>query len=98
MYDARRPVAFMGGDLFVQLRDAGTISTYNNAKAVDLPDGSKSEGDVFVINTLQLGEYVFNNVEAKLNPRMSQPLVVGQKLLDTKKCKYNLKKMELQCK
>lgn len=98
MYDARRPVVFVSGDLFVQLRDAGTISTYNNAKAVTLPDGSKSEGDVFVINSLQLGEYVFSNVEAKLNPRQSQALVLGQKLLETKKCKYNLKKMELQCK
>jgi outer membrane protein OmpA-like peptidoglycan-associated protein len=98
MFDARRPVAFVSGDLFVQLRDAGTVSTYNNSTAVELPDGSQSQGDVFVINTLQLGSSVFTNVEAKLNARMSQPLVVGQKLLDTQKCKYNLKKMELECK
>lgn len=98
MYDARRPVAFVSGELYQQLRDAGTISQHSNAKAVTLPDGSKSEGDIFTINTLQLGSYVFNNVEAKLNPRMSQAIVVGQKLLDKKKCKYNLKKMELDCK
>jgi hypothetical protein len=98
MFDARRPVVFVSADLFMQLRDAGTISTYNNSTAVSLPDGSNSQGDVFMISSLQLGSNVFTDVEAKLNPRMPQPIVVGQKLLDTKKCKYDLKKMELKCK
>jgi hypothetical protein len=65
---------------------------------VTLPDGSTAQGDIFVLKTLQLGANVLENVEVKLNPRMPQDLVIGQKLLDDNNCKIDLKKNQLICK
>jgi len=98
MFDARRPVVFMGPNLFSKLNAAGTITEFKNSTVVTLPDGTTAQGDIFVLKTLQLGANVLQNIEVKLNPRMPQDLVVGQKLLDDNNCKIDLKKNQLICK
>ena len=98
MFDARRPVVFMGAELFSKLNAAGTITEYKNDVSVTLPDGTVTKGDIFYLSTLQLGNNLLKNVEVKLNPRMPQNLVIGQRLLDDNKCKIDLKKNQLICK
>ncbi len=98
MFDSRRPVVFMGPTLYSKLSKSGTITEYKNATAVTLTDGTTAPGDIFMLSTLQLGANVLKNVEVKLNPRMPQDLVIGQKLLDDNNCKIDLKKNQLICK
>lgn len=97
-YDSRRPVVYVNGDLFVQLRDAGTISDYKNTKKITLPDGTKSDGDIFTLTSLQIGDKLVTGVEAKINARMKQPIMFGKPFLDKNKCKIDTKKMIMKCK
>jgi outer membrane protein OmpA-like peptidoglycan-associated protein/tetratricopeptide (TPR) repeat protein len=87
-------------EFYVKLRDAGAISESDikNDKPTSLSDGTTVKGDVLTIKTLQLGETVFTNVDAKISTTITQNIVVGAALLETNGCSIDTKNLKLKCK
>lgn len=93
--------AIISDEMYVKLRDAGTVSDDNitNEKPTTLSDGSTAKGDQFVISYLQLGDMMLKNVPAKINTSTPQNLVVGVKAVEAaSNCEFDSKKGNFKCK
>lgn len=99
-YISSRPVVFVSATLFSELYKDGTIEDkdFKNSKPTKLPDGTSIPGDIFDLESLQVGDKTFYNVEAKLNTRMKEELVFGAKFVSTNRCKIDTKKNRITCK
>jgi hypothetical protein len=93
-------VAIISDEFFIKLRDAGTISDadFKNEKETNLSDGSTAKGDILTLQSLQVGDVMMTNVEAKINTSTPQNLVVGLKVIEKNGCTFDAKKVSFKCK
>jgi hypothetical protein len=93
-------VAIISDEMFVKLRDAGTITDadFKNEKPTTLSDGSTAKGDILTLKSLQVGDVLMTNVEAKINTSTPQALVVGVKVVEANGCSFDAKKASFKCK
>lgn len=93
-------VAMVGRDYFIRLWESGAIkeSDFKNDKPTDLGNGTIVKGDIFVINTLQIGEITLNNVDCKINLNSTQNLIVGVKVAEKGGCTFDAAKAKFKCK
>jgi outer membrane protein OmpA-like peptidoglycan-associated protein len=92
-------VAIVSDEFFVKMKAAGLVSDadFKNEKPTALSDGSTAKGDIFVIKSLQLGDVMLSNVDAKLNTSTPQNLVVGVKVIEKAGCTFDAKKVAYKC-
>lgn len=93
-------VCMISDEFYVKLRDEGAISEADikNDKPTSLSDGTTVKGDIVVIKSLQLGESVFTNIDAKINTTSTQNLVVGGTVIEDNGCSLDTKNLKLKCK
>ncbi|MBC8172477.1 MAG: OmpA family protein [Chitinophagales bacterium] len=93
-------VVTISDEFFVKLRDAGTITdaSFKNEKPTQLSDGSSAKGDILILKSLQLGETVLNNVEAKISLTSTANIVVGGPVVEANGCSFDTKNLKLKCK
>ncbi|MFN3940009.1 MAG: hypothetical protein ACK4IY_05445, partial [Chitinophagales bacterium] len=93
-------VAMISDEFYIQLRNAGTVSDadFTNDKATTLSDGTTVKGDLFKLQTLQVGDVVLKDVVTKINTTTPQALIVGVKVIEGAGCTFDAKNLKYKCK
>ncbi|MFN0275054.1 MAG: OmpA family protein [Chitinophagales bacterium] len=93
-------VSMISDEFYIKLRDANAISESDikNDKPTNLSDGTTVKGDIVTIKTLQLGETVLTNIDAKINTTITGSLVVGGPVIEENGCSVDTKNLKLKCK
>lgn len=82
--DSGASVTSITPDIALTLIKAGSVAREDWLTSADyiLADGTKREGQRFMLNSIMLGRYELNSVECRVDKSLRAPLLLGQSALE----------------